>query len=275
MIADIALPNDLTAAGVPDMTNGQTRYMWNAPASISQARGFTPAAVLMGTNPRPYLTWWRPQGEFDKDWQHLFPWMVLFEAADHAATNVGVRITSPVFEGFRQGEWEVLAQAATASTFFAASKENVESKGDSKLEIRTVDGALEVKYTPNLPYAIHGLWGGFRQIDVRAYEGFYTQMVAQLVVWDERKPDDRDKARLMLQVGADLYPEPTSYSVLKPRGLSVLPGVFISRQRRVTNEPKVFGMANLDNVRSDNSNSPKVASMSVARFLQFPPHSLR
>ena len=276
-VAEIKLPNELVADGVKDMTNGQKQYMWNAPAYVSQAGGYTPAAVVMGANPRPYLSWFRPPAAFDKDWRYLLPWMVAFEAANHAAENVGIRLTAPIFEtlGIGASDWQTVLEEATASTWFAASKADVIGDDGPKLQIRTVDGALEVKYTPKLPYVIHGLWGGFRQIDQHAIEGMYTQMIAQLVVWDPSEPDDRDKANLMLQVGADVYPEPTSFSVLQKRGLSIMPGVFISRQRRIGNEPRVFAMANLDNVRQDSTNQPKRASMSVSRFLAVPPRSMR
>jgi hypothetical protein len=89
---------------------------------------------------------------------------------------------------------------------------------------------------------------------------------ARLIPDRSERPDDRQQARLLIQIGADYYPDRnTPVSAFAPASYN--PGVGVSRAKRVTDTWSAFNFATIDVGVQD----PGGAAISVAEFRSAPP----
>jgi hypothetical protein len=81
-----------------------------------------------------------------------------------------------------------------------------------------------------------------KSIDTGRYRGLFVTVQARLVVADPSRGDERSRAQLGLQVGADYYLETgTDYSGLRRTSAS-------AGRRRVTNDWQAFSYTTLSDV---------------------------
>ncbi|HYF59409.1 MAG TPA: hypothetical protein VEA81_10680, partial [Burkholderiaceae bacterium] len=91
----------------------------------------------------------------------------------------------------------------------------------------------------------HGWCCGRTPIDGADVGAVFVTLQARLVRDSPSRPDDRDRARYLLHVGADYYPDrDTTVAAFAPTGYN--PGVGLSRAKRVTSQWQAFNFATID-----------------------------
>lgn len=261
VIGDMSLENDARLDGIPD-------FPW--------ATGPRPAAVLMGAAPSGARmhSWWRDDSAVRREykgtelWTAFVQWFVVFEGVGNGARNVRVetRRARSFYLSKSTGQWKLLGEHP-GSEWFRASKSNL-TFADGKVDARTnADGSVAIKVPMKAQYAYHGIWP-LGKIDIARVVGdmgaLFTTVQARLVVDDPSLPDDRSQAVLLMQSGADYYPN-TKASAKD----AVPPGAGLSRSKRITSSWQSFSFATLDVARQDYHGAP--ASISADVFRSNPP----
>ena len=253
IVSDMRETNDLPLAGVPQ--------------SAGWARG--PGHVVMGNDPRGSRTpdAWRPRNPRWKSpdiwWTALLPWLVVFDGEGHGATDtrVQVRQMRTYVLSRRSGQWSRLGsdRPIEGELYVKALTGSPVSGADLRGE---ADGSTSIG-VPGGERVFHG-WSGERQsIESADVLAVFVTLQARLMT-DGR--DDRDQARLLIQVGADYYPDrSTGVTAFAPETYN--PGVGLSRAKRVTNDWQAFNFATIDAGVQD----PGGAAISVAVLRALPP----
>jgi hypothetical protein len=255
VISDMSLLNDMALAGVPSGPGWATG----------------PGHVVMGNDPRGSRTpdWWTPANRRYKSkdyWTTVLPWFVVFDGVGHDASNTRVQIRNlKVFVKRRSdGQWTLVG----ASTQVSGELYPKHLQGDATRkpdERREPDGSTSVK-APGGNLAYHGWCCGKLAIDAPDVAAVFVTLQARLVPDHADQPDDRQQARLLIQMGADYYPDRnTPVSAFAPASYN--PGVGVSRAKRVTETWRAFNFATLDVGVQD----PGGAAISVAEFRSAPP----
>ncbi|MDO4905711.1 MAG: hypothetical protein Q4A16_09220 [Lautropia sp.] len=232
IIDDMRLANDSKLAGV------NQSYGW--------AKG--PGHVVMGNNPRGSNTpsYWSPYNtayKSDAYWKAVIPWVVVFDGEGNQATNTRVQMRNLKLYIKRKStnKWDKLVDERVSGANYPKSLQ-----GDN---VTTPDLRYETDGTRSvLPSGgnnlFHG-WGNIANLDGWDVQAVFVTMQARLVVNDTSKPDDRSKARYLIHIGGDYYPETwTRVSHLAPS--YYFPGIGLSRAKFVTNEWQSYNFANLD-----------------------------
>jgi len=255
VITDMSLVNDMALAGVPS------------------GPGWTkgPGHVVMGNDPRGSRTpdWWTPANRRYKSkdyWTTVLPWFVVFDGVGHAALNTRVQIRNlKVFVKRRSdGQWMLVGSSATVSgeLYPKHLQGDATRKPDERSE---PDGSTSVK-APGGNLAYHGWCCGKLAIDAPDVAAVFVTLQARLIADHRDRPDDRPQARLLIQMGADYYPDRnTPVSAFAPASYN--PGVGVSRAKRVTDTWNAFNFATIDVGVQD----PGGAAISVAEFRSAPP----
>ena len=103
-------------------------------------------------------------------------------------------------------------------------------------------------------------------IDAPDVAAVFVTLQARLIPDRNERPDDRQQARLLIQIGADYSPaRNTPVSAFAPASYN--PGVGVSRAKRVTDTWNAFNFATIDVGVQD----PGGAAISVAEFRSAPP----
>jgi hypothetical protein len=250
--ADMSRLNDLPLAGVP--------------ASAGWATG--PGHVVMGNDPRGTRTpaAWRPANTRFKSsewWTALVPWLVVYDGIGHAAsdTRVQVRGMKVYLLSRSTGRWSLLgADRGIQGALYAKT---LEGQPVAKADLRTEpDGSTSIG-VPGGNRAFHGWCCGRLAIDAPDVGAVFVTLQARLLT---DRIDDQDRARLLIQVGGDYYPDAlTDGSAFAPVGYN--PGIGVSRAKLLTGQWQAFNFVTIDAGVQD----PGGASISVAALRAQPP----
>ena len=255
VISDMSLVNDMPLAGVPSGPGWATG----------------PGHVVMGNDPRGSRTpqWWTPANPRYKSkdyWTTVLPWFVVFDGVGHDASNTRVQIRNlKVFVKRRSdGQWTLVGSSTQVSgeLYPKHLQGDATRKPDERNE---PDGSTSVK-APGGNLAYHGWCCGKLTIDAPDVAAVFVTLQARLITDRSDQPDDRQQARLLIQLGADYYPDRnTPVSAFAPASYN--PGVGVSRAKRVTDTWRAFNFATLDVGVQD----PGGAAIGVAEFRSEPP----
>lgn len=254
IVADMRLMNDIPLAGIDP--------------NIGWARG--PGYVNQGIDARGSATpdWWQPANRFYKSdvyWKFAIPWYVIFDGVGNQATNTRVQLRNLKIyvKSRKSGQWVLLGQnnfqgeaypkTLTGTTTFSG---NVRQESASSVSIK-----------PDTRNVYHGWCCGLIALpDPADVAGIFVTMQARLIVDNQNNLDDRERARYLIQMGADYYPEQnTRISDFAPTGYN--PGIGVSRSKLVTNEWQAFNFATIDSGVVTKNGS----AMSEAQFKANPP----
>ena len=174
IVNDMKLPHEGLPHGVP------TSYGWEAKPEIE-----------MGNSP----------GTF----QAMVPWGQLYEDTQgNPATNTRVQIRNiqAYMLSKQDGKWHLLTQSLLVQG--AAYVEDFSNDTNKPANVRTEsDGSISV--TAGGGYNFH-FWAPNRvTIDPNDIAGIFTTVQARLVVNNASLPDDRNKARYLLDMGGDYW----------------------------------------------------------------------
>jgi hypothetical protein len=173
------------------------------------------------------------------------PWVVIFDGVDHAATNVAVEIRNArsYIKSRASGKW--LLQGGPAYT--TGNYYGKPSTGLPMIDevcLRRSATSSTIKVPEHRGYFWHGWWSTGRiAIDPNDIAAMFVTVQARLVVADSSRPDDRARAQVGLQVGADYYVD-TKYNYRE----DYAPAVGISRTKRITNDWQAFNFTTFSDV---------------------------
>lgn len=234
IVSDMRLMNDMVLRGYESRTVGWYvgpgyNQMGNIPKSSNTANWFK--------NAYPYFI-------NDNDMRAVLPWLVLFDGVGHAATNTRVQMRNlrAYYKSRRTGQWLSYGMTPGVSGF-GTSKSDLFGGSMPEDKRTNADGSVEVKPPANTNYAWHGWWDRGRvSIDPTDIAAVYVTMQARLVVDDTSQSDDRGAARLLIQIGADYYPDTGS------GWPGANPAVATSRAKRITNGWQSYNMMTFTDV---------------------------
>ena len=254
---------------ITDMSRGNDMALAGVPSGPGWATG--PGHVVMGNDPRGSRTpdWWTPANRRYKSqdyWTTVLPWFVVFDGVGHDASNTRVQIRNlRVFVKRRSdGQWTLVGSSVQVSgeLYPKHLQGDTTRKPDERSES---DGSTSVK-APGGNLAYHGWCCGKLTIDAPDVAAVFVTLQARLIPDRSERPDDRQQARLLIQIGADYYPDRnTPVSAFAPASYN--PGVGVSRAKRVTDTWSAFNFATIDVGVQD----PGGAAISVAEFRSAPP----
>jgi hypothetical protein len=173
------------------------------------------------------------------------PWVVVFDGVDHAASNVGVEIRNMIayIKSRTSGKWVLLGgPSATSGQYYP--KPNTGLAATNEVVLNRTATSSTIKVPENRGYWWHGWWGAGRvAIDPYDIAAMFVTVQARMVVADTSRPDDRARAQVGLQVGADYY---LTTSSIYPEAYA--PAVGIARTKRITNDWQAFNMTTFSDV---------------------------
>lgn len=254
IVADMRRMNDVALAG--------------APPGPGWATG--PGHVIMGNRPRGSATpsWWQPTNRaFKSDdwWRALLPWMVIFDGVGNGATNtrVELRDLKAWYKSRKTGKWILISQGAIDGENYPKHLSgtqtvpaNRRNEPNGTVSVRPAGGNV----------AFHGWCCGGRPIDPPDIAAIHVTTQARLIVDDPGKPDDRDRAKFLVQVGADYYPTATTkIAEFAPTGYN--PGIGASRFKLMTRDWQAISMTTIDVGVED----PRGGAMTEAELRAAPP----
>jgi hypothetical protein len=234
IVNDMKLRNDLPLRGYEHQTVG-----WYVGPGQNQ----------MGNDPRTSNTpqWWRKAHKElvnDTYLKAMLPWAVIFDGAGHAATNTRVQLRDfrAYYKSRASGEWKSYGTSPGLSGF--STPKSTLFNGTIPENKRTnADGSVEIAPPASSGHAWHGWWDlGRVPIEPTDIAAVFVTLQARLVVDDARKPDDRDKARLLLWTGVDYYLDG------KTNWTAPNPGAVASRSKRITSEWQAFNAMTFSDV---------------------------
>jgi hypothetical protein len=203
----------------------------------------------MGNDPRTTNTpeWWRkahPHLVNSALMKALLPWAVIFDGAGHAAVNTRVQIVQfrAYYKSRSTGRW-VSVGVSPGLSGYSTPKSDLFNGSIPEDKRKVSDGSVEIKPPSDSNFAWHGWWD-LGRVDIQPADiaAVFVTLHARLVVDDAKKPDDRDKARLLVWTGADYYIDRnTNWSVPNPAAAA-------SRSKRVTREWQAFSATTLSDV---------------------------
>jgi hypothetical protein len=174
IISDMQGPHEARPRGVPD----------------NQEWAFNPR-ISMGNDPG--------------DWQAMITWGQFYEPVEgNPATNTRVQIRDikAYYLSKTDNEWYLWQESEVVEG--AAYVENFAGDENIPADIRVEEEGVSVAPAGE-GYNFH-FWTPFRTpIDPDDIAGVFTTVQARLIVDDSSQPDDRDQARLILNVGGDYW----------------------------------------------------------------------
>jgi len=253
IVSDMRLRNDLPLRGYEGRAAG-----WYV----------GPGIVQLGNDPRMTNSpkWFKdshPTFVSDTYMRAFLPWVVLFDGAGHAAVNTRVELQNmrAYYKSRATRQWRAIGHSQGLSGY--ATPKSTLLAGTIPEDKRTLpNGSVEIKAPADPKYAWHGWWDKGRvTIDPRDLAAVFVSVQARLVVDDPRQPDDRVKARLLLQVGADYYYDNNW------RWTVGAPGVGTSRSKLVKNDWQAFNLFTFSDVGEQDPGG----GISEAEFRRSPP----
>jgi hypothetical protein len=149
-------------------------------------------------------SWWRGNRPV---WTHaVVPWFTAFEAQGNAARNSRVEVKDLRFfilsnktRQWQQVELQARPEVKLWQYPFRAA-------GQACGNTLRMEGPAGISVLPAYPLFLHG-WGKPQTIDPEDVAATFTAMEFRLILNDPRKRDDRRRARYVVDVGADYYPD--------------------------------------------------------------------
>jgi hypothetical protein len=254
LVDDMRLMNDLALAG--------------APPGPGWATG--PGFVLMGNRPRgsATATWWQPYNpalKSDAWWNILLPWMVLYDGVGSASTNtrVEMRNLKAYYLSRSTGAWVKISEGAVDGAYYPKTLTGTDTVAP---DFRTEAGGTVSVRPAGGNLAFHGWCCGGRSIVPADVGALFVTMQTRLTVDNPTLPDDRSRARFLVQVGADYYPTAsTKIADFAPTGYN--PGAGMSRFKLVNNNWQSISFTTLDVAAQD----PPGGAITVAQLRSSPP----
>jgi hypothetical protein len=205
-----------------------------------------PGYVVMGNDPRGVNTpdWHKkkyPHLINENYWNWLLPWFVHFEGVGNQATNVRIQMRSlKVFAKSKaSGQWRQVNKSEVAGAIMCPHGSNYyhcEREGPLREE---ASGGVSARPANGFNY--HGWWGSREKIDGSDLAAIMVTLQARLIPDNVDLPDDRPKAKLMMQVGADYYRSDAKAD-------TVLPAVGLSRVRLLSSQWQSYSMTTFSDV---------------------------
>ena len=234
VVGDMRRRNDLVLRGYEDKSSG-----WYV----------GPGHVMMGNDPRLTNTpsWWKSynpgnvSGEYLKA---LLPWVVIFDGAGDASTNTRVQIRNfrAFYKSRSTGRWTSYGVSAGATGYVYGKSSLFGATTPQNRRVNS-DGSTEIKPPDDRNYAWHGWWEKGRvSINPTDIAALFITLQGRLTVDDPNKPDDRAKARLLIQVGADYYRD------LSTNWTFIVPSAATARSKLVTNDWQAFSATTFSDV---------------------------
>ncbi|MDO4681858.1 MAG: hypothetical protein Q4B17_03605 [Lautropia sp.] len=232
IIDDMRLRNDGVLAGV------NQGYGW--------AKG--PGYVVMGndargTNTPGYWSVYNTHYKSSAYWNAIIPWVVVFDGVGNQATNTRVQLKNIKLYMKRKSNnrWEKIVDERVSGENYPKS---LQGDRTTTPDLRyDADGSRSIRPAGG-NNVFHG-WGAIQNIDARDIRAIFVTVQARLVVDNPNRPDDRARARYLVHVGSDYYPEAsTRVGQLAPS--FYFPGVGVSRAKYVTNQWQAFNFATID-----------------------------
>ena len=239
-----------TVNSVQEIINDMKLYNEGELAGVDKGNGWAsgPGYVIMGNIPRGTNTpsYWRPANTHFKSsatWNAVIPWLVVFDGVGNGATNTRVQMRNIKLYMKRKStnRWEVIINQPISGEDYTKSLQGDQTtRADIRYE---ADGSRSLK--PNGRNRVFHGWGSPINFDAWDLKALVTTVQARLVVDNPARPDDRSRAKFLIHVGADYYPE-TSTRVAATAPAYYFPGVGVSRAKYVRNEWRAFNFSTID-----------------------------
>lgn len=239
-----------TVNSVQEIINDMRLYNEGELAGVDKGNGWAsgPGYVIMGNIPRGTNTpsYWKPANTHFKSsatWNAVIPWLVVFDGVGNGATNTRVQMRNIKLYMKRKStnRWEVITNQAISGEDYPKSLQGDQTtRADIRYE---ADGTRSLK--PNGRNRVFHGWGSPINFDAWDLKALVTTVQARLVVDNPARPDDRSRAKFLIHVGADYYPE-TSTRVAATAPAYYFPGVGVSRAKFVRNEWRAFNFSTID-----------------------------
>ena len=239
-----------TVNSVQEIINDMKLYNEGELAGVDKGNGWAsgPGYVIMGNIPRGTNTpsYWRPANTHFKSsatWNAVIPWLVVFDGVGNGATNTRVQMRNIKLYMKRKStnRWEVIINQPISGEDYPKSLQGDQTtRADIRYE---ADGSRSLK--PNGRNRVFHGWGSPINFDAWDLKALVTTVQARLVVDNPARPDDRSRAKFLIHVGADYYPE-TSTRVAATAPAYYFPGVGVSRAKYVRNEWRAFNFSTID-----------------------------
>ena len=239
-----------TVNSVQEIINDMKLYNEGELAGVDKGNGWAsgPGYVIMGNIPRGTNTpsYWRPANTHFKSsatWNAVIPWLVVFDGVGNGATNTRVQMRNIKLYMKRKStnRWEaIINQPISGEDYPKSLQGDQTTRADIRYE---ADGSRSLK--PNGRNRVFHGWGSPINFDAWDLKALVTTVQARLVVDNPARPDDRSRAKFLIHVGADYYPE-TSTRVAATAPAYYFPGVGVSRAKYVRNEWRAFNFSTID-----------------------------
>lgn len=235
---------------VQTIIDDMAQYNEGELAGVNKGMGWAtgPGFVVMGNIPRGTNTpsYWQPANTYFKSsayWNAVIPWLVVFDGVGNAATNTRVQIKPLKLYMKRRStdKWELIVNATVDGADYPKSLQG-DNVTTPNLR-RNSDGSVSLK-PHNGNRVFHG-WGNVVNFAASDLKALVVTTQARLIVDDTSKADDRSKAKYLIHVGADYYPE-ASTRVNETAPAYYFPGVGLSRAKYVNNNWRAFNFATID-----------------------------
>lgn len=193
----------------------------------------------------PYFDWaFNPRmglGNDPGNFKSIIAWGQVYEDEAGSPSNntrVQIRDMQTYLLSKKDGKWHLIQDSAGVKG--SAFKEDFGGHKNVPADVRQEsDGSVSVKLTPGYNYHFWPTTGR-TTIDPKDVAGVYTTAQARLVVDNPKQPDDRNKARFLMNVGADYW---LNNSV--GWGRDVHGDVAIGRFRYIDSQWDAFNMTSL------------------------------
>ena len=259
-----------TVNSVQEIINDMKLYNEGELRGVDKGMGWAtgPGFVVMGNNPRGTNTpsYWKPantQFKSNATWNAVIPWLVVFDGTGNAASNTRVQLRNIKLYMKRKstGRWEVIQNMAVSGEDYPKS---LQGSNTVKANIRyEADGTRSLKPNGN-DRVFHG-WGSPIKFDAWDVKALLTTVQARLVLDNPNGTDDRSRAKYLIHVGADYYPEVTT-RVGATAPAYYFPGVGVSRAKYVRNDWRAFNFSTIDAGRPEPG-----GSISTSELISNPP----
>lgn len=253
---------------VEDMTR-ENEVVLGAPDGSGPGRHYR-GVNAMGNDPRGTNTpgYWRDvlvdpdYGDADL-WTAISPWMFIEPTNDNEAVNTRVHLGQIRLNILRKStnRWHTVQIHSLDGALYPVHLTGNDVEVPS---LRRVGNAIEVLPPTKAKDGLYHGWGqlvGYPTWDIKAV---HVKIDAKLVVGEASLPDDRDRARYLIQVGADYYPNKEArvgdakLQLFDPEDptnpekyYSYLPGVGLSRAKLVTNEWRTYNFVTLNEAKAE------------------------
>lgn len=241
---------------VEDMTKPNEVKLQGAPAGPGWTRG---PELVMGSEPKGSSApdYWNPgNGRYKSDswWNAMIPWFVIYIGEGNEASNTRVEIRNLVvhYQSKKTGQWHLLdrSEGGVGGGYHPTHLQGAHFESANPRRSGE-HGTVSIK--PRSGYAVHGWWDKGRvEMDGADIKNIAVSMQARLVLDDPQGPDDRAKARFLVQTGADYWPDrQTTLHAFAPAQYN--PGVGFGRFKLAGTEWQAFNFTTMppEQIESD------------------------